>query len=341
MISHMRIRVWSPRSPWSPWLALAVLASVTAAARTADAEDLVASSGDDSLVIERISRDRIETVYQEPSQDHTGNPADRSGALAWAWSDPRTLWVLRRTDAQLSVAKIVELQAEPPRDITLADFELKREPTPVMIPADTDFQPPTDPTIPPGFLVTKTGQVWLYRCVAYPRREACKLGYLRLDKPSPFTTRRPADERNDEPELPSVAAPPGYTAALKTVKVRGLTFRGAECKGPHGEWVSNALYEVWPPENANYVDPKSLAEWAQVRAIKADWVRTAPPVARFVEKKHSQTFITYVEDCTEMRPAPILLDGGRWLDGAIVRRDDGGELGSLRGGSQIIVAPRR
>lgn len=329
MISYMQIFV-------SPWIALAVLASATAA----HADDLVASRTEDSLVIERISKDTIEIVYREPAADRTGDPADRSGALAWAWSDVRTLWVVREHDAALSVARIRELKAEPPREITLADFQLAREPAPVMIPADNGFQPPTDPTIPPGFVVTKAGQVWLYRCVAYPRRAACKLGYLRLDRPAPFTTRRPPDERADEPELPSVPAAPGYTAALKTVKVHGLTFRGAECKGPHGEWVSNALYEVWPPGNADHVDPKSLAEWAQLRVVKVDWVRTAPPVARFVAKKRSQTFVTYVEDCTEVHAAPILLDDGRWLDGAVVRRDDGSELGALPGSTQIAVAPR-
>lgn len=322
--------------PWSPWLALAVLASAPAAR----ADDLVASGTKDSLVIERISRDKIEIVYHEPAANPAGDPADRTGALAWAWSDPRTLWVLRKADAQLSVTRIVELQAEPPREITLADFQLAREPAPVMIPADHDFQPPTDPTTPPGFVVTRAGQVWLYRCVAYPPRAGCKLGYLRLDRPAPFTTRRPPGERSDEPALPSVPAPAGYTAGLKVVKARGLTFRGAECKGPHGEWLSDALYEVWPSENAHHLDPKSLAEWAQVRVVKVEWVRTAPPVVRVVETKRSQTFVAYVEDCTELRPAPVLLDGGRWLDGTIVRRDDGGELGSLQGSAQIAVAPR-
>src|SRR5690242_19782174 len=110
MISYMRISV-------SPWIALAVLASAPAA----HADDLVASRTEDSLVIERISKDTIEIVYREPA-------ADRSGALAWAWSDVRTLWVVRKHDAALSVTRIRELKAEPPREITLADFQLAREP---------------------------------------------------------------------------------------------------------------------------------------------------------------------------------------------------------------------
>lgn len=320
-------------------LALAVLASATAAR----ADDLVASSSHELLVIERISRDKIEIVYQEPAYDTRPadeDGSDRAGALAWAWSDRKTLWVLRKHGGQLSVARIVELKAEPPREITLADFKLQREPTPTLIPPANQFQPPTDPTITPGFVVTTTGQVWMYRCIGYTKRDGCKLGYLRLDKPAPLSTRRPASERDNEPELPSVPAPPGYTAALRTVKVRGLTFRGAECKGPSGEWVSEALYEVWPPENAKYVDPKSLAEWAEVRVLKADWVRTAPPVARFLIKKRARTWNEYVEDCSAVQPAPILLEDGLWIDLALVRRDDGSELGSLHGGDQIAVAPR-
>lgn len=315
--------------------ALAVLASAT----TARAADLVASASADLLVIDQISSDKIEIVYQEPVYLRKQDASDRAGALAWAWSDSRTLWVLRRHDDRLSVARIVELKAEPPREITLADFKLKREPTPVMIPPIDGFGPPTDPAIAPGFVVTTTGQVWVYRCIAYGKHAPCTLGFLRLDRPAPLTTKRPASERSSESELPSVPAPPGYTAALKTVKVRGMTFHGAECKGPNGEWVSNQLYEVWPPENASYLEPKALAEWAEVREVRADWVRAAPPIARFMTRKRGQTWVKYVKDCTTLQSAPILLEGGRWIDESRIRRDDGREIGELHGGGEIAVAP--
>lgn len=312
---------------------LAALLVTTAGA--AGAEDLVSSGDDHALFIERISRDKIETVYQEPMTD-----ADTLGALAWAWSDAKTLWVLRKQgDTTLAVAKIVDLKAEPAREITLADFKLKREPVPIPYRAKP-FEAPVDGTIHPDLLVTKSGQVWLSRCLAYIKFADCKMGYLRLDEPAPLAAKPPANVNDTAPELPAIPAPAGYTAALKTAKARGLTFRGAECKGLHGDWVSAALYEVTPPDNANYLDEKNLKEWASVQVTKIDWVRAAPPVMRYIVKKRSQTWAQYLEDCQEVVPAPILLDDGRWIDRSRVRRADGSELGSLHGRDRIVVAPK-
>jgi hypothetical protein len=310
-------------------------ALLVSTAGVASADDLVASGDDHTLFIERISKDKIETVYQEPMAE-----ADTLGALAWAWSDSKTLWVLRKQgDTRLYVAKIVDLTAEPAREITLADVKLKREPVPIPS-AGSQFEPPSDGKIAPDILVTKTGQVWLSRCLAYRKFGDCKMGYLRLDAPAPLATRFPANVIDNEPELPAVAAPAGYSVALKTVKARGLTFRGAECKGPHGDWVSDALYEVWPANNANFLDKKSLNEWAEVQVTKIDWVRAAPPVARYVVKKRSQTWAFYVEDCQYTHPAPILLGDGLWIGRVGVLRADGSVLGSLHGDGRIVVAPR-
>lgn len=80
-------------------------------------------------------------------------------------------------------------------------------------------------------------------------------------------------------------------------------------------------------------------EWASVQVSKVDWVRTAPPVMRYVVKKRGQTWVRYVEDCTDDRPAPVLLQDGRWIDREIVRRADGSEIGSLHGMQRITVAP--
>jgi hypothetical protein len=314
-------------------LALGVLA----AAASVRADDLVACASNDAVFVERISGDQVEAVYQEPALNRF---TDQPGALSWGWSDARTLWVLRKQGAALSVVKIVELQAEPPREIALADFKLTREPTPIAFPPGSGYEPPPDPAIDPGLVVTTTGQVWLFRCLVYLRAGDCRLGYLRLDRSAPLTTRYPANAVDSEPTLPSVPAPPGYSAALRTVKARGFTFRGAECKGPNGQWQSSVLDEVWPPVNANFHDRSSLAELAEVRVVKADWVRTAPPVARFVSSKRGLTWVRYVEDCTDERPAPVLLQDGRWIDRELVRRADGSEIGSLQGSQRIMVAPR-
>jgi hypothetical protein len=314
---------------------LAALLVSVSAVDAAHADDVVASGDDHALFIERISQDQIQTVYQEPRAD-----ADTLGALAWVWSDAQTLWVLRtQGDAKLAVAKIVDRRVEPAREITLADFKLKREPVPIPYRA-RPFEAPVDGTVHPDLLVTKSGQVWLARCLAYIKFAECRMGYLRLDKPAPLATRPPANVNNTEPEFPAISAPAGYIAVLKTAKARGLTFRGATCKGPHGDWVSAALYEVTPPDNANYLDENNLKEWALVEVTKIDWVRAAPPVMRYFVKKRSQTWAQYLEDCQDVVPAPILIDDGRWIDRALVRRADGSELGSLHGQDRVVVAPK-
>lgn len=323
----------------TPSILAALLVSTAGAARA----DEVVADGDDrgadrahTLSIERISGDQIETVYQEPLAG-AGEP----GALAWAWSGANTLWVLRtQGGARLSVAKIVDGNAEPAREITLADFKLQREPVPLPDPNAGGFVAPIDGTIRPGLVVTRSGQVWLSRCLAYLKFADCKTGYLRVDQLAPFTTRAPAGVNHSEPQLPAVPAPAGYTAALKTAKARGLTFRGAECTGPHGNWVSVALYEVTPPDNAKFVDPKSLRELASVQVTKVDWVRATPPVMRYLVKKRSLTWTGYVYDCQEDHDAPLLLSDGRWIDDGLVRRADGSELGSLQGNDRVVVAPR-
>jgi hypothetical protein len=312
-----------------------VAALLTASAASAD--DLVASSDDHALYIERVSSDKIETLYQEPIA-----APETLGAQAWVWADARTLWVLRKQgDTRFAVAKIVDGKAEPARDITLADFKLKRAPVPIPDVADPEvLEPPSDGKLEPYVLATRDGQVWMAMCLAYKAFADCKMGYLRLDAPAPLATRRPTRVNDSEPELPAIPAPAGYTAALKTAKARGLTFRGAVCSGPHGDWVSNVLYEVMPPSNANFVNPNALKRMAQVQVFKLDWVRAAPPVLRYMLKRSSIVWAQYVEDCQESHSAPIPLESDRWIDGSVVRRPDGSELGSLVGGDRIAIAPR-
>jgi hypothetical protein len=111
------------------WACATVLAATTTTTR---ADDLIASgsAADHALVVERVSAAKLELVYQEPLFDRFDSTG-KLGALSWAWSDRKTLWVLRKDGTRLFVARVIDLMAEPAREATLADFKLRREPKPV------------------------------------------------------------------------------------------------------------------------------------------------------------------------------------------------------------------
>ena len=318
------------------WACATVLWVTATAAR---ADDLIASgsTADHAMVVERVSATGLELVYQEPLFDSAGT----LGALSWAWSDRGTLWVLRKEGTRLFVAKVVDLVAEPAREATLADFRLRREPKPVFgSPEDHYNAPSSDGTITPTLLVTASGQVWLERCLEYRSGGTCKMGYLRVDRPGrwPAPTTTPPAAGRPEPALPAIAAAPqGYSAALKAVKARGFTFHGAECTGPHGNSDSLNLYDVWPAPNADMLPPRELARKAEVRVVKIEWVRAEPPIVRYTIARGRQTWTEHVKDCQYTASPPYPLEDGRWLDGATVRRADGSEIGTLRGGEGSVA----
>jgi hypothetical protein len=243
----------------------------------------------------------------------------------------------RRADAEgdkVTAGKVVAGKAEAAREITLADWKLKREPI-----------PKEEGDASPGVIVTRAGEVWLTKCLTRRTEAGCKVGYLRIDQAAALATRRPADVIYDwnsgvpeavAPERPAVAAPAGYTAEIKKTKIRKTTLVGVICKGPHG------TYE-WP-EVAKDPDPKLVSDdilavmMDKGQATRVDWVSATPPMIRYVVKSPHFTAATYVEDCGQERPAPRALHDGRWLDGEIVRRADGSELGKLRGGASAAVA---
>jgi hypothetical protein len=209
---------------WTMRIIVVVMAAGLLRASTAGADDLVASASQSELLIERVGAQGVETVYQEPLF------ASHSGATQWAWSDPRTLWVLRRegdryATTRLTVAKIVDGKAEPEREITLADFKLANDPDPDGRAIDWGNSPGI-----PRMIVTRRHGVWVQRIVKIVkyagRARDFKLGYLRVDRAATLARALPAesdivfdDEPQHQPELPAVAAPPGYSSSAWNASV--------------------------------------------------------------------------------------------------------------------------
>jgi len=314
---------------------LVSLIAIVLVCGVARADDLVASASrgrTPTLFIDRIAGDKLVPVYSEPLSAH-GKP----GAYAWAWGDAKTLWVLRRDGDRIRVGKVTGDSAAPDREITLADWNLRSEP----IPRDEG-----DPS--PGLLVTKTGVVFATKCLTRRGDRGCKLGYLRIDVAAPVATRGQPEAvvtwppgsgtpKLPEAAAPAVAAPTGYAASIKTVKIHGTTFVGVVCEGPHDSYS-------WPEILAapsEPIDAGTLAAFAaKGRVTRVDWIAASPALMRYTVMSSWGTYMTYVEDCKAERPAPQRLADGRWLDGEIVRDADGSERVRLRGNDAVEVAPR-
>jgi hypothetical protein len=121
------------------------------------------------------------------------------------------------------------------------------------------------------------------------------------------------------------------------VKARGFTFHGAQCVGPDGNSDSENLADVWPAPNADLLPPRELARKAEIRVIRIEWVRAVPPIVRYTVVHGSQTWTEHWKDCQYFASAPYPLEAGRWLDGTTVRRADGSEIGTLRGGDDRVA----
>ena len=292
-------------------IAILVLLATT----TARADTLVAGAAKRTLFVDKITSAGIEPVYDEPRGFR-----DVPGAFSWAFSDQATLWIVRtnKTPGAVSVVKLVDGKPAPVRDVTLADWKLKREP----IPKDE-----ADPT--PRVLVAKDGGVYLEKCLTANGERGCKLGYLRVDKDAPLATKRPAVTA--EPALPAIAAPAGYTAAVEKLKLKKTTFAGYSCKGPHGstEW----------PGAPGAIDDGALAELVDKGQVaRVEWVVASPPILRIAITSSRGGDTRYLVDCKTDAAAPHPLGDGRWLDGNTLRKPDGSEAGTLRSHDDLAIA---
>lgn len=319
-------------------------------ASIAGADDLVASATKTDLVIERVGTREVEPVYQEPLF------ASRFGATEWAWSDPRTLWVLRRegnADAttKLAIAKIVDGKAKPERELTLADFKLAKDPDPDGRAIDWGNRPGV-----PHLVVTQSHGVWVQRIIKIFKTadgtRDYKLGYLRVDRAAPLATARPVErdivfdgEPQHQPELPAVAAPQGYSATTAIAKVHDLagrpyTFAGMQCIGPDSRFAFPDLVIGVAPDVTEQIPGRILVELAKEDVVKVEWVSASPPVLRYKIKVKATGNVrsAYLDGCQRERPAPQVFPDGRWLDGGLIRGADGSELGKLRGGDRAVIA---
>ena len=194
-------------------LAIAILVLGAAAIAHAEAGDtLIATDHDGTLVVSRVTDAAVETAYEEPN----------SGVLEYAFSDPHTLWVLRAKHGTFSIGTIVDGKPGTERVLSRDDWE----PTTVL-----DRK---SPRVAPHMMVTKTGEVWLQRCVdlieSNPSYEQCPRVYLRVDAKAPI-------QRQLQPSG-LVANPGDWHRLVKQLDTspKGWTFkintRGFRCTGP-------------------------------------------------------------------------------------------------------------
>lgn len=311
------------------------LAAVLLASTAARADELIASGSKTELWIEKLAGARVEAVYQEPLFTPGG-----FGAWEWGWTDPHTLWVLRRDGDKdvahkITVVKIVDGKPEPERELTLADFKLTADPDPTGKAIDWDAG---DPGLP-HLIATRGHGVWVQRMTKLVKRgdgtRDFRLGYLRIDRAAPLATARPASDT--VPELPAVKAPAGYSATLVTRKIQRFTLAGMVCKGPNASFAVPDFVTA-DPATADDIPGAILADQAATVVQKIEWVSATPPVLRVRTKIRGALATTYVLACKDRQPAPQVLGDGRWVDQATIRTADGHEVAKLRGGDSPAVA---
>ena len=209
-------------------------------AGVAHADPMFAYDHDGTLVVASVG-DALTTAYEEPN----------AGALQYAWSDAHTLWVLRAQKGVFSIEKIVDGKPDKPRVLVHADWKPPADGKPV--------------SHVPVMFVTKTGEVWLQRCVAtvqVDKYTRCPQKYLRVDAPAELGDRLPKDVREGD-DLPTFEEDKAY-GPQKIAGPKGYMFQvlknGFNCTGPK-----------------HSLPFKGGTRWVE----RAVWVTSDPPVVRF------------------------------------------------------------
>jgi hypothetical protein len=317
---------------------LLLLASVSAAR----AGVLVASTDDKgSLFVDQVAADKVTKIYDEAGQ----------GAVAYAFSDPRTLWVVRRDKAGFSIGKVVDGKAAPSQ--ALDKLKLAK--------AGDDL--PSGYEQLPRLVTTKHGEVYVATCTGLDnvdhgdRLMHCAIAYRRVDDGSnQDTTKRPKDIAFEfgvtaAPKLPAIKKPPaGFTTQIVKTKLDNETLVGFTCtatSGKHWEWPEAALTaQVKACGGKAETDACNIA-YDRIRftpkVTKVEWISASPAIVRIEakvttpvdEKLHEEHVVAECADeLTEVRP---LRDGLVLTDGK-VRKPTGEVVGSLRG-QTAVVAP--
>jgi hypothetical protein len=318
----------------------AVMLATTVA--TARADVLVATSDDNgALFVDQVAPDKVTRLYRE-----TGK-----GVVAYAFSDGKTLWVLRKDKAGFSIGKVVDDKAEAPRPLA----NLK-----TVTPGD---EVPTGFDASPSLVTTKQGQVHVATCTGLDNKDHgddlmhCKLLYRRVDDGSSSeTTKRPPGVVFEwgvtrPPKLPAIKKPPAdVTARLVKLKLRTETVVGFTCQakdGKHYEWpgadvaakIAACAQEKTESDTCNIIrDGMRFTP----DVTKVEWLASSPPLVRIEahktspvgEKLHEEHVIAGCSD--EVATVQALRDG-LWLTDDKVRKPTGEVLGQLSAGRPIVA----
>jgi hypothetical protein len=313
-----------------------ILVAVMLVTTTARADVLVATSNDNgALFVDQITADKVAKVYSEAGK----------GVVAYAFSDAKTLWVVRKDGSGFSIGKVVDGKADAAQPLA----KLK-----TVTPGN---EVPTGFDATPALVTTKQGQVFVATCTGLDDKASgplmhCKVLYRRVDDGSNTeSTKRPAGIAAPV-KPPVVKKPPAdFTAKLEKIKVTGFgVFDAFSCKakdGKHFEWpAADFMTKVvdCAKQKSQSDECLQVADHFQFTPLvtKVDWLASAPPLVRFEangtspvgEKLHEEHLI---EGCTtEVENAQPLRDG-LWLTDGKVRKPTGEVLGQLSGATPVIA----
>ncbi len=315
---------------------------LVATVATARAEVLVATSNDKgALFVDQVAPDKVTKIYSEAGK----------GVVAYAFSDGKTLWVLRKDKAGFSIGRVVDGKADAPQ--LLANLK-------TVTPGN---EVPTGFDAPPSLVTTKQSQVYVATCTGLDNKDHgdhlmhCKLLYRRVDNGSNSeTAKRPSNVVFEwgvtkPPKLPAIKQPPAdVTAKLVKLKLRSETVVGFTCQakdGKHYEWPDadvTAKIAACAKEKTESDACANVRDAMRFTAdvTKVEWLASSPPLVRIEanktspvgEKLHEEHVITGCSD--EVATVQVLRDG-LWLTDDKVRKPTGEVLGQLSGGSPVVA----
>jgi hypothetical protein len=296
--------------------------------RAAGADVTVASKAGGTLYLHRVSAAQGATKIDKLLEDR-----GKGAPVAYAFTDARTLWVLRKAGAGHTIGKIVDGKAEAARPVKLTM-------------ATEGNEVPTGFDLTPGLVTTKGGQVLVTTCLdveqpAVDNKFQCTIGYHRVDDGSDaFTKTRPKDVVfafgvTKPPRMAALKKPPkGYNVKIVRTKLKrtGDTYTGFECTGPAGQKLT------WPTE------ADQVIESVMTPAVtKATWLSESPAVVHIeatgvspVKEKLYQEF--FIADCSTKLSSVRALREGLWLTDDQLRKPTGEVIGTLPGES-FVLAP--
>jgi hypothetical protein len=256
----------------------------------AHADVTVASWENDLLYVSTISGNTITRVYQAPVR-----------VQALEVVDVHDVWAL---DKDQGLMRIVDGNAVAVADVQPSDWAI----------TESDLVTDASSTT---LQSTKTGEVWLARCVAHGAK-ACVHGYLRVHGDNLVRGRGPTKPLVDSRPADVVATstpPKGYAAQLRANAGRR---KAVTCTGPGGKSVG------WSSPTLS--------------ADRIAWVMAKPAILAIAtydptKATHSIGFGAFIEDCARTYDAVVQLPDGLWA----AHTDKGWEI--RRGATMLGTLP--